>query len=287
MCATGGDRPLPGAVGAPVSALAAPTGGLASVPLCMGTVVPRTGSPGMLSRATLDTSTACLGAVLLFDGGFLVPITAGTPGAGDNVAVAGPAPPPPVARPTACPVGTRDGSCPCRVVVEAGRTLVGWLAAPGEETPAPAPACGLPCVARPPGRAAALGGPSCSPLVLSGTNALTVTCGTRLPARQGSPSWINPATAPAGRNLPAASCLPALPKLWLPTEVVVLPVGERCSGWVAAVVGNAWHGPKSGGSSVLVLLAAGEMLPGSAGADTGARGCSPVSPACAGGRAGR
>lgn len=221
MCATGGDRPPPGAGGAPLNAPAAPMGGSATVPLCMGTVVPRTGSPGVLSRATLDTSTACLGAVLLFDAGLLVSITAGTPGAGDDVAVAGPAPPLPMARPTVCPVGTRDRSRLCQVVVGAGETLVRWLAAPGEETPAPSPAWGLPRVARPPGRTATLGGSPCSPLVLAGTSVLAVTCGTRLPAEQdkADPAGSTPPWPQQAGTCPRpAACQPYLsrgcPQRW-------------------------------------------------------------------------
>lgn len=132
----------------------------------------------MLSR---NTSTAGLGALLLFGGDLLVLITVGTPGAGDNVAVAGPALSLPVARATACPVGVKDRSCPCRALVEARGTLVGWLAAPREETPAPAPTWGLPCVAVPVGRAAMLGAPLCSPLLLAGASGLAATCCTRLP----------------------------------------------------------------------------------------------------------
>ena len=142
---------------------------MTTVPSCTGTV-PGTGSPGLLSRDSLDTSTACLGAVLLVDGGLLVPITAGTARAGVNVATR-----------TTRSVGMRDGSCLCQVVVGARDTLVGWLAVPGEETPALTPAWGLPRIARSPGKAAVLGGCPCSPLVLAGTSALAVTCGTRLP----------------------------------------------------------------------------------------------------------
>lgn len=86
--------------------------------------------------------------------------------------------------------------------------------------------------------------------------------------------------------MPAASCLPALPELGLPVEVVVLLAGGGGSGWAAALLRNAWHMPRSGGSSALVLLATGKMLPSSARASAGARGFS-VFPACAGDRGGR
>lgn len=99
------------------------------------------------------------------------------------------------ARLTVCLVGLKDRGCMCQVVVGAGGTLVGSPAAPGEETPAPDPAWGLPCIAGPPGRAAGLGGPSCSPLPPAGTSPLAVACGTRMPVERNK-------AAPAGSTPP-------------------------------------------------------------------------------------
>lgn len=99
----------------------------------------------------------------------------------------------------------------CQVMRGAGGMLVGWPAAPGEETPAPDPTWRLPCIAGPPGKAAGLGGPSCSPLLPAGTCAA---CGTRMPVERdkAAPAGSSPPRPQQAGTCPrpAAACRPYL-----------------------------------------------------------------------------
>lgn len=169
------------------------------------------------------------------------------------------------ARPTVCSAGLKDRGCMCQVVVGSGGMLVGWPAAPAKESPAPGPAWGLPCIAAPPGRAAGLGGPSCSPLLPAGT--LSVARGTRMPVeRDKAAAAGSTPRGPSRQELP-----PALPELGLPAGAGVGP----------AAGGSSWHMAGSEGSSALLLSTTREMLPDSDESSVETRGCPFISPACA------